>query len=149
MTLAPPIYLCAARPRPLVPAGTHSLSLCVWMSLALSLSEQCVVHYNGITAIQPAAHSPSLSLLSSHPSLSLSLSLHLCAGRSFTPLSLSLARSVCRFFQLLSSVFFFLEDDRKTDCFLNEVSRPLSLSLSCMMHVSLSLMRLWLTADSR
>lgn len=44
------------------------------MSLALSLSEQCVVDNNGITAIQPAARSPSLSLLSSPP-LSLSISL--------------------------------------------------------------------------
>lgn len=44
------------------------------MSLARSLSEQCVVDNNGITAIQPAARSPSLSP-SCHPPLSLSVSL--------------------------------------------------------------------------
>lgn len=44
------------------------------MSLALSLSEQCVVDNNGITAIQPAARSSSLSLLSPPP---LSLSIYL------------------------------------------------------------------------
>lgn len=97
------------------------------MSLALSLSEQCVVDNNGITAIQPVARSPSLS-----PVIPLSLYLSVRCSASFSQCAASFS---C--WRLL-----FWRNERNTDCFLNEVS-PIShasvhFSLSPALFLSLS-----------